>query len=124
MEINRCITFKDMMCKEVINICNGKKLGNIFNAELDIQCNKILAYLVKEKRIDVFRKEQIYRIPIKDIKKIGKEIILVEIKTHNKECFNNCDDNHSHRCDISNHNDYDCYQTFNNDKKKERCLKK
>ena len=57
MERNRCITFKDMTCKEVINICNGKRLGNIFNAELDSQCNKIIAYLVKEKRIEILSKK-------------------------------------------------------------------
>ena len=90
MERSRCITFKDMMHKEVINICNGKRLGNIFNAELDLACNKIIAYLVKENRIEFFRKEQIYRIPIRDIKKIGKEIILVEINSHNKECDDTC----------------------------------
>ena len=95
MEKNNNVTFKDLIRKEVINICNGKKLGNIFDAELDIQCNRIVAYLIKERRIEFFKKEQIYRVPIRNIKKIGKEIILVEINSTIKECVENVYDEYT-----------------------------
>ena len=80
------ISFKELTKKTVINICDGKKLGNIFDAEIDMSCNKIIFYLVRDKKIEFFKRECCYKIFVKDIKKIGNEIILVEKAICDDKC--------------------------------------
>ena len=74
--------FSELKCKDVINMRDCKKLGRVCDLEFDEcsgyirkimvpGCNKMLSFLNCEPDIV---------IPYKDIRQIGPDIILVDIK--------------------------------------------
>ena len=64
--------------KEVINACDGKKLGYIADLLFDEKCGQIEAIVIpKSGKICSFFCE--YIIPFKCICKIGPDVILVEM---------------------------------------------
>ena len=70
----------DLQDKTIINVNNGKNLGYITDLEINEEGN-ILSFYAMPKRM-IFRlfssnKESIFTI--KDIKKIGEDVILVEL---------------------------------------------
>ncbi len=70
----------ELQDKTVINILDGKNLGNIVDLEIDIN-GKVLNFTTLPKR-HIFRmflsnKETTFKM--EDIKKIGEDVILVEI---------------------------------------------
>lgn len=70
-----------LMQKEVINVTDGSKLGYIVDLELDICCGKIICLIVKSRKCSLTlftKKENIYRIELKDVIKIGDETILIK----------------------------------------------
>lgn len=86
------LTFCELRAKEVVNTCDGKRLGNIIDMVFDSSCARVLGFIVPaEKTLFSFLKSSndIF-IPYNRIKKIGKDIILVELtpvnamKTPNK----------------------------------------
>lgn len=68
--------------KEVINLCDGKRLGCVVDVDIDPGCGKIEAIIVPGpgKIHGFFGLDCEYVIPFACIKKIGPDIILVEIK--------------------------------------------
>ena len=82
---NRC-TLYDLRKLEVINVCNGKRMGCIVDIEFDLCLGNILAILVPKKNElnDLFcKKDKRYiRIPWCCIERIGDDIILVRLDTH------------------------------------------
>lgn len=73
----------DLRHKEVINISDGKRLGFVKDAEFSLETGKITA-LILPGRWSIFRllgriEEMV--IPWRDIKKIGDDIILVDLNT-------------------------------------------
>ena len=75
------LTFCELRAKEVINVCDGKRLGNIIDMVFDSSCAKVLGFIVPaEKTLFSFLKSSndIF-IPYNKIRKIGKDIILVEL---------------------------------------------
>lgn len=73
-------TIADMQKKEVINICDGTRLGFVCDIEFDICKGVITALRVPacSKFFGIFGKNEDYIIPWDCIKKIGDDIILVE----------------------------------------------
>ncbi len=73
-------TIADFRDKEVVNICDGRRLGYVIDVEFDIQTGQILSLVLPGKGgLLVFgRCEDIY-IDWCKIKKIGDDIILVDI---------------------------------------------
>lgn len=72
----------DLRQKEVINIVDGRRLGFVKDAEFNLESGRILSIILPG-RWSIFRlfgriEEMV--IPWRDIKKIGDDIILVEIK--------------------------------------------
>ncbi len=67
--------------KEVINIVDGARLGFICDVVLDVCTGKICAIVVPgpSKFSFFFRGERDQVIPWKNIRKIGENVILVEI---------------------------------------------
>ena len=61
--------------KEVINVCSGKRLGCIADVEINICTGEIEAIVIPGPGKDCE-----YVIPFSCIKKIGPDIVLVEIK--------------------------------------------
>lgn len=68
--------------KEVINICDGKRLGCIVDLELDSCTGKIEAVIIPGpgKIWGFLGTECEYVIPFACIRKIGPDIVLVEIR--------------------------------------------
>ena len=71
-------TFSDLRGKEVLNICEGRRLGYVCDLEIDISCGKIIALIVpgEMRHFGLFRGEE-FRIPWDCIDRIGDDIILV-----------------------------------------------
>ncbi|MDO4530861.1 MAG: YlmC/YmxH family sporulation protein [Bacillota bacterium] len=66
--------------KEVINICDGKRLGAVCDLEFDPVTGKVCTLIVPEEggRFCLFGKERAYFVPWCCIRRIGDDIILVE----------------------------------------------
>ena len=75
--MGRALTFKQ---KEVINLIDGRRLGYVQDVEADFSTGEITAIVVPgtSKMFSIGNKGDI-TIPWNKIKKIGDDIILVEI---------------------------------------------
>lgn len=71
----------DMKQKEVINSNDGIRLGFISDIEVDLKEGRLLKIIVPgpAKLLGVFGRVKEYQIPWDKIKKIGEDIILVDI---------------------------------------------
>jgi len=74
--------FTELKCRDVINIRDCRRIGKVSDLEID-ECNGcILKIMVSEcgKFLNFLNTSQDYVICFKDIKQIGPDIILVDIK--------------------------------------------
>ncbi len=74
--------FSELKCKDVINIRDCKKLGRVCDLEFD-ECSGCIRKIMVPGCNRVFsfmRCEPEIVIPFKDIRQIGPDIILVDIK--------------------------------------------
>ena len=76
------VRFSEFQEKEVINVCSGKRLGCIADVEINICTGEIEAIVIPGpgKICGFFGTDCEYVIPFSCIKKIGPDIVLVEIK--------------------------------------------
>ncbi|MCL2408883.1 MAG: YlmC/YmxH family sporulation protein [Oscillospiraceae bacterium] len=72
----------DLRCKEVINIHNGFRLGFVCDVIIDVLTGHMAAILVPGpcRFFGVFGREDDYLIPWECIRKIGDDIILVNVE--------------------------------------------
>ena len=85
-------TFCELRNKDVINICNGKNLGNIVDIAIDTSCGKISGIIIPSSKsfFNFLKNNNNVFIPFNRICKIGQDIILVDIFIHEENCqFNN-----------------------------------
>ena len=81
-----CITFEDLKCKEVINECDGSKIGFVLDIEIDTACGHIINLLVGCRcGFRFFSNNNCERIPWCAISKIGTDIIWVNRIRHFKK---------------------------------------
>ncbi len=75
------IRASDLATRDVVNTVDGRRLGNIVDVELDLANGKIIAVIVpgQPKMLGVFGRSDDYVVPWENIKKIGEDVILVEI---------------------------------------------
>lgn len=68
--------------KEVINLLNGRRLGFVYDVEVDLNEGKVVALIVpgQNRFFRLFWKYEEYVISYNQIKKIGDDIILVEME--------------------------------------------
>ena len=72
--------FADFRCKEVINICDGKRLGYINDVEIDVCSGWVLAIVVLfDCRVFGFGKCEELVIPWDKIGCFGKDAVLVNV---------------------------------------------
>lgn len=71
--------FSKLKCKEVVNICDGNRLGCVSDVEVDCRCGRISAIIVPGpcKYLGLGRQED-FVIPWQCIRQIGEDIILVD----------------------------------------------
>ena len=70
----------DLRNKDVINICNGKCLGCVIDAEIDVCAGRVVSIIVPgDSRMFSFSNKGELRIPWDRITRIGSDAILVTI---------------------------------------------
>ena len=74
--------FTDLHCKEVICVCDGRRLGYISDARIDLLEGHILAIIVPGpcRFFGLWGRKDEYVIPWHCIKKMGPDIVLVDVK--------------------------------------------
>ncbi len=69
----------DIQRKDIIFLKNGRNLGKIIDAEVDINTGKITNFLVEKRNIKyMFGSQADLNIKYIQIKKIGEDVILIE----------------------------------------------
>jgi YlmC/YmxH family sporulation protein len=76
----------ELHCKEVICVSDGRRLGFISDVEVEIPCGNVLAIIVPGpcRIFGILGRNDDYVIPWRCIKRIGPDIVLVDIKP--EEC--------------------------------------
>ena len=74
--------FTDLHCKEVICICDGRRLGFIADAKIEVPEGHIVAIIVPGpcRHFGLWGRRDDFIIPWQCIKRIGPDIVLVDIK--------------------------------------------
>ncbi len=74
------MNLSDLQSKDVININDGKCIGNIIDVSIDNSGKTIVLLVEKYKFFISFFKDSVKEIKWNKISKIGKDVILVDIK--------------------------------------------
>ena len=71
-----------LQCKEVICIADGRRLGFITDVEVEVPDGRVVAVIVPGpcRFLGVFGRNDDFVIPWRCIRKIGPDIVLVDIK--------------------------------------------
>lgn len=73
------VKYCDLIRKEVINTCNGCRLGYVCDMEIDVNCGKVCSIFVPKPH-GFFQKVQFYCIKWEQIERISGDMILVAIR--------------------------------------------
>lgn len=77
--------------KEIVNLCDGSRLGIIAESDLLIneKTGKIESLLIPKSKnlFNLFSNEYLTQIPWTDIKKIGSDMIIIELDADNKKIY-------------------------------------
>ena len=81
--INR---LSDLRYKEVVNVLNGRRLGYVCDAEIDIVTGQVVSLIVPGpcRFFGLFWREDDYILPFESISRIGDDIILIECDSEQK----------------------------------------
>ncbi|OQR57926.1 YlmC/YmxH family sporulation protein [Bacillus sp. CDB3] len=79
------IRISEFQMKDVVNVSDGKRLGNIGDIDFDIDTGKIRAVIISKqtRMLGLFGKEVEFVIPWEKIMKIGEDVILVRVDNIN-----------------------------------------
>jgi YlmC/YmxH family sporulation protein len=71
----------DLRYKEIINVCNGHRLGYVCDVEIDMATGQILSLIVPGpcRFLGLFWREDDYILPWDCIQRIGEDIIIIEV---------------------------------------------
>ncbi|MDT3700661.1 MAG: YlmC/YmxH family sporulation protein [Thermincola sp.] len=75
------VKISDLRMREVINVMNGKRLGLIKDIEIDLEAGRIKSVVLpgNGKMLGLFGKNDDVIVPWQKIKKLGMDVILVEL---------------------------------------------
>ena len=74
------ITFSELRDKEIINVCDGKRLGYVCDLQIDAENGRICALILPSRSLLAsFKKGSALEIPFSCIRRIGKDLILVDM---------------------------------------------
>ena len=74
------MNLSELQSKDVININDGKCIGNIIDVSIDDNGKTVVLLVEKYKFFVSFFKDNVKEIKWSQINKIGKDVILVDIK--------------------------------------------
>lgn len=76
------IRISEFQAKDVVNVSDGKRLGNIGDVDIDVSTGKIYSIIIQSsnRMLSMFTKEEEIVIPWRSIVKIGSDVILVRHK--------------------------------------------
>lgn len=71
----------DLQNKDIVNIVDGKNIGNIIDVNIDEQSGNILSFIIEPSKnfLSFFNKGKDTEIKWNSIAKIGEDVILVKI---------------------------------------------
>ena len=74
--------FTDLQCKEVICVNDGRRLGFVSDIQIEVPEGKVVAIVVPGpcRVLNMWGRREDFVIPWKCIRRIGPDIILVDIK--------------------------------------------
>jgi len=72
----------DFRCKEVINICDGLRLGFVSDVLVNTATGQVVAVVIPGpfKFLGLFGREDDFVIPWECIRRVGDDIVLVEVR--------------------------------------------
>lgn len=75
------VRISDLRSREIVNTIDGKRLGAFSDLEIDLTSGRITALIVpgEGRFFGIFGRDEEYVIPWDRIKKIGADVILVEV---------------------------------------------
>ena len=71
----------ELRYKEIINVCNGHRLGYVCDAEIDVATGQVIALIVPGpcRFFGLFWREDDYILPWECISRIGDDIIIIDV---------------------------------------------
>lgn len=74
-------SFIELRCKEVVNVCDGRKLGHIVDVIFDLDCGRVLGFMLPCGKTgwNVFKNNSQIFLPFGCIVRIGEDTILVDL---------------------------------------------
>ena len=72
----------ELQNKNLVNIANGKNIGNIIDVNIDYQSGNIKSFIIESKGsvLAFFNKDTDMEVKWNDIEKIGEDVILVNVR--------------------------------------------
>ena len=69
--------------KDIINIKDGKRIGNIVEVEFDINIGYMIRFIIESSNVikSIFSSAEELTIKFSQIKKLGEDVILIDIST-------------------------------------------
>lgn len=74
----------DLKVREVVNTVDGRRLGFVTDLEIDLDSGQIRSITVpgQARFLGIFGRGSDFVIPWEKVKKIGLDVILVEVREH------------------------------------------
>ena len=77
--------------KEVVNVCDGERLGNICDVDFEERTGRIRSLIIPGpcKVFGIIGRDSEYIIPYECVKRIGADVVLVEVEA--SKCLHKCE---------------------------------
>ena len=77
--------------KEVVNVCDGERLGNICDVDFEERTGRICSLIIPGpcKVFGIIGRDSEYIIPYECVKRIGADVVLVEGEA--SKCLHKCE---------------------------------
>lgn len=72
----------ELQNKNIVNVSNGKNIGNIIDVNIDYQSGNIKSFIIESKGsiLTFLNKDNDMEVKWNDIQKIGEDVILVNMR--------------------------------------------
>ena len=77
--------------KEVVNVCDGERLGNICDVDFEERTGRICSLIIPGpcKVFGIIGRDSEYIIQYECVKRIGADVVLVEVEA--SKCLHKCE---------------------------------